>query len=196
MLVEGAATTVNGLEIRGEVSPEFTEILTPDALSFVASLERRFNKRRRELLRLRDVRQADIDAGIMPDFLPETEHVRSSEWTVAPIPPDLEDRRVEITGPVERKMIINALNSGANIFMADFEDSHSPTWMATIEGQINLRDAVDGVITFTAPNGKFYQLKEEIATLMVRHPSPLLFCKMYPVPGEPASVQFPIVSDR
>jgi malate synthase len=168
MLAEGAAMTVNGLEIRGEVSPEFAQILTPDALSFVASLERRFDKRRRELLRLRDVRQVDINAGIMPDFLPETEHVRNSEWTVAPIPPDLEDRRVEITGPVERKMIINALNSGANVFMADFEDSHSPTWMATIEGQINLRDAVDGVITFTAPNGKFYQLKEEIATLMVR----------------------------
>ena len=110
----------------------------------------------------------EIDAGVMPDFLPETEHIRNSKWTVAPIPPDLTDRRVEITGPVDRKMIINAFNSGANVFMADFEDSHSPTWMATIEGQINLRDAVDGNITFSAPNGKFYQLQKDKATLMVR----------------------------
>ncbi len=168
MLDDDAVTSISGLEVRGEVPPNFAEILTPDALHFVASLERVFGQRRRELLQKRDVRQAQIDAGIMPDFLPETEHIRSSEWTVAPIPPDLTDRRVEITGPVDRKMIINALNSGANVFMADFEDSHSPTWTATIEGQINLRDAVDGIITFAAPNGKSYQLQEEIATLMVR----------------------------
>jgi malate synthase len=168
MLAESAAPIVDGLEIRGEVPPAFAQILTPEALAFVVNLERAFGGRRRQLLQMRDVRQAEINAGVMPDFLPETEHIRQSEWTVAPIPPDLEDRRVEITGPVDRKMIINALNSGASIFMADFEDSHSPTWVTTIEGQINLRDAIDGVITHTAPNGKFYQLQDEIATLMVR----------------------------
>lgn len=168
MLGEDTAVAINGLEIRGDVSPAFAEILTADALSFVAKLGRAFDARRRELLRLRNVRQAAIDAGQMPDFLAETEHIRNSVWTVAPIPPDLEDRRVEITGPVDRKMVINALNSGANVFMADFEDSHSPTWAATIEGQINMRDAVNGVITFTAPTGKFYQLQDKIATLMVR----------------------------
>ncbi len=169
MLAEETNATVGGVEIQAEVSPEFAEILTPQALSFVAGLERAFNQRRRDLLGMREVRQAEIDAGAMPDFLPETEHIRNSAWTVAPIPDDLQDRRVEITGPVERKMIINALNSGGNVFMADFEDSHSPTWSATIEGQINLRDAVDGVITYSAPDkDKFYQLQEKVATLMVR----------------------------
>ena len=161
-------TTIKGLEIRAEVTPEFAEILTPEALAFVIKLEQAFGERRRELLAIREQRQADINAGVMPDFLPETAHVRESDWVVAPIPADLNDRRVEITGPVDRKMVINALNSGANVFMADFEDSHSPTWTATIEGQINLRDAVRDEITFTAPTGKYYELKDEIATLMVR----------------------------
>jgi len=156
------------LEITANVSPEFGEILTPEALAFVAKLERAFGQRRRDLLQQRDERQAEIDAGQMPDFLPETAVIRTSDWTVAPIPADLQDRRVEITGPVDRKMVINALNSGANVYMADFEDSHAPTWEATIEGQINLRDAIDGAITFTNPNGKFYQLNDETATLMVR----------------------------
>ncbi|MEJ2753395.1 MAG: malate synthase A, partial [Chloroflexota bacterium] len=137
-------TALGRLSIEAEVSPEFGEILTPDALAFVIRLEQAFGERRRALLALRDERQEEISGGRMPDFLPETAHIRESEWVVTPIPADLNDRRVEITGPVDRKMIINALNSGANVFMADFEDSHSPTWTATIEGQINLRDAVRG----------------------------------------------------
>ena len=161
-------TTVEGLEIRAEVTPEFGEILTAEALAFVMKLERVFGERRRELLALRAQRQVDINAGALPDFLPQTAHIREREWGVAPIPADLTDRRVEITGPVDRKMIINALNSGANVFMADFEDSHSPTWSGTLEGQINLRDAVAGTITYTAPAGKFYELNEATATLLVR----------------------------
>ncbi|HRQ40232.1 MAG TPA: malate synthase A [Chloroflexota bacterium] len=158
----------DNLQIVGELSPDFTEILTPAALAFVEKLERTFGERRRELLHRRERRQTAIDQGQMPDFLPETAHIRQSEWAVASIPHDLQDRRVEITGPVDRKMIINALNSGANVYMADFEDSHSPTWQATIEGQINLRDAIRGTITFTNPDGKVYQLNEQTATLLVR----------------------------
>lgn len=169
MLAEGYVTEIDGLTITGAVSPEFAEILTPEALAFVVKLERAFGARRRELLARRVARQAEIDAGKMPDFLPETAAIRESNWVVAPIPADLQDRRVEITGPVDRKMVINALNSGANVFMADFEDSHSPTWEATIEGQINLRDAVDGTITYTNPeNDKFYSLNAETAVLLVR----------------------------
>ncbi len=156
------------LQITGTITPEFEQILTPAALAFVENLEQAFGERRRVLLQQRNRRQAEIDGGELPDFLPETAVIRERGWTVAPIPNDLLDRRVEITGPVDRKMIINALNSGANVFMADFEDSHSPTWEGTIEGQINLRDAIEGTITFTNPNGKFYQLNEETATLMVR----------------------------
>ncbi|MCB8943563.1 MAG: malate synthase A [Ardenticatenaceae bacterium] len=157
------------LTISAPISPDFAEILTPEALAFVAKLETAFGDRRRELLRRREERQAELDAGDMPTFLLETADIRTTPWQVAPIPPDLCDRRVEITGPVDRKMIINALNSGANVFMADFEDSHSPTWEGTIQGQLNLRDAIDGTITYTNPdNGKFYQLNEATATLMVR----------------------------
>ncbi len=158
----------NTVQINGQLSPDFETILTPKALTFVEKLEIAFGERRRELLRQRDLRQAEIDGGQMPNFLPETADIRSRDWTVAPIPDDMQDRRVEITGPVDRKMIINALNSGSNVYMADFEDSHSPTWEATIEGQINLKDAIRGTITFTNPNGKFYELNEETATLMVR----------------------------
>ncbi len=162
-------TLPQGMQIIGAVPPAFGEILTPEALELVAKLERALGERRRALLQKRDERQAAIDAGQFPDFLPETKAIRESEWTVAPIPSDLQDRRVEITGPVDRKMIINALNSGANVYMADFEDSHSPTWTATIEGQINLRDAVRGTITYTDPNtGKFYRLGEKTAVLFVR----------------------------
>jgi malate synthase len=142
--------------------------LTPEALAFVEELVREFAPTRAELLRRRVDRQKRIEAGEMPDFLPETADVRSGDWTVAPIPADLQDRRVEITGPVERKMVINALNSGANVFMADFEDSNSPTWNNSVEGQINLRDAVNGDITFTNPAGKHYSLNENTAVLMVR----------------------------
>ncbi|WP_420629048.1 malate synthase A [Candidatus Leptofilum sp.] len=155
-------------ELTGSIHPGFDRILTPDALRFVAALDAAFGERRHALLKQRDVRQARLDAGEMPDFLPETAVIRQSEWKVAPIPADLMDRRVEITGPVDRKMVINALNSGANMYMADFEDSHSPTWFDTVQGQINLSDAIDGTITFTNPNGKFYQLNETIATLLVR----------------------------
>jgi malate synthase len=144
------------------------EILSPEAREFLNALARNFEKRRQELLARRDVRQKQIDAGQLPDFLPETAEIRKSEWTVAPIPKNLRDRRVEITGPVERKMIINALNSGANVFMADFEDSNSPTWQNNLEGQSNLRDAVNGTITYVSPEGKEYALQPNVATLLVR----------------------------
>ena len=157
-----------GIEIKGPITPEFAEILTPEAMAFVATLVRKFSGRREELLQKRIQRQAEIDAGKMPDFLPETEQVREGSWTINPIPRDLQDRRVEITGPAERKMIINALNSGAKVFMADFEDPLSPTWEGTIQGQINLRDAVNRTITYTAPEGKQYALQEKTATLLVR----------------------------
>jgi len=157
-----------GVEIRGSITPEFAEILTPDAMNFVAALARPFANRREELLQRRAQRQAEIDSGKLPDFLPETEHIRNSEWTVAPIPEDLLDRRVEITGPVERKMIINALNSGAKVYMADFEDAHTPTWEGNIQGHINLRDAVNRTIEYTSPEGKPYRLQDKTATLLVR----------------------------
>src|SRR5258708_22301057 len=124
-------------------APLNVEILTPAALDFLAELARQFGARRTELLHARMERQKTFDQGALPDFLSETASIRASEWTVAPIPPDLTDRRVEITGPVDRKMVINALNSGANVFMADFEDANSPTWANVVEGQINLRDAVN-----------------------------------------------------
>jgi malate synthase len=158
-----AMTTTTAL--RNEVE---TEILTSEASSFLNRLGRRFESRRQELLARRRVRQGRIDAGELPDFLPETAGVREKDWTVAPIPHDLLDRRVEITGPVDRKMIINALNSGANVFMADFEDSNSPTWQNNLEGQFNLRDAVEGAITYVSPEGKRYELNPHVATLVVR----------------------------
>ncbi len=165
----GSATNIEGLEIQGNITPEYAEILTPEALAFVVKLQRTFNKRRLELLAVRAERQKQIDAGQLPDFLPETKAVREGEWVAAPIPADIQDRRVEITGPVDRKMIINALNSGAKVFMADFEDSNSPTWSNNIEGQINLRDANKTTITYTNPeNGKSYKLNDKVAVLFVR----------------------------
>lgn len=158
-----------GIEIKGKYAPGFGEILTPEALAFVAKLQREFNSRRLSLLEIRKERQAEIDSGLMPDFLSSTEKIRSDKsWKVASTPADLQDRRVEITGPVDRKMMINALNSGAKVFMADFEDANSPTWTNIIEGHINLRDAIDRTIHFTNPDGKEYKLQEKIATLMVR----------------------------
>ena len=144
------------------------EILTDEALEFVAGLVLAFGARRDELLERRKFRQAELDQRPRLDFLPGTKQIREAEWTVARIPADLQDRRVEITGPVERKMIINALNSGANCFMADFEDSNSPTWENVVHGQRNLRDAVRRTITFTNPDGKHYELNDEVATLLVR----------------------------
>ena len=162
-------------------------ILTREAVDLIAGLARTFEPRRRELLEARRARQRELDAGVMPDFLPATAHIRQSEWTVAPIPADLQDRRVEITGPVDRKMIINALNSGANVFMADFEDSNSPTWQNTIEGQFNLRDAVRGTISFTSPEGKRYDLSERRAVLKVRPRGWHLEEKHFLVDGKPVS---------
>ncbi len=157
------------VELRAPTTPSAGSILTPSALAFVALLEDRFGARRRQLLERRSLVQARLDAGELPDFLPETEEIRRGAWMVAPIPEDLRDRRVEITGPVDRKMVINALNSGARVFMADFEDSCSPTWSNLIEGQQNLIDAIERTIEFTSPeNGKIYRLDERVATLMVR----------------------------
>src|SRR5258708_506892 len=137
-------------------------------LSFVARLHRQFNPTREQLLARRASRQLEFDSGKMPDFLPETRKVRESDWRVAPTPPDLQKRWVEITGPVERKMMINAFNSGANVFMADFEDSLSPTWGNVVTGQANLIDAVRGKLDYVSPEGKAYRLNERIATLLVR----------------------------
>src|SRR6202030_3360073 len=147
----------------------YAEILTPEAVAFVVGLQRTFNEQRKELLEARKARQKRLDAGERPDFLKETKGIRESEWTVAPLPQDLLDRRVEITGPVDRKMIINALNSGASVFMADFEDSNTPTWSNLIEGHLNLRDAIRRTITYKDPTtGKDYSLNKEIAVLLVR----------------------------
>jgi len=144
------------------------EILTPAALAFVADLHRSFNPRRLELLEGRRQRQARLDAGELPDFLPETAEVRAGTWQVAATPADLDDRRVEITGPAEAKMMINALNSGARVFMADLEDALSPTWSNIVAGQVALRDAVRHELTFSSPDGKAYALHDETATLLVR----------------------------
>src|SRR5258706_972778 len=144
-----------------------SDILTGEAIEFVADVQRRFGPRRRQLLEARSARQAQLDAGERPDFLPETAAVREGDWHVAPPPVDLLDRRVEITGPVDRKMMINALNSGASVFMADFEDATSPTWHNLVSGQANLRDAYHGTLSMEQ-NGKYYELADETATLVVR----------------------------
>jgi len=163
------SASLKGVEILAAPHPSQSRVLTPAALEFIVDLQRRFNARRTELLAARAARQKRLDAGEKPDFLPETGAIRESEWTVAPIPADLQDRRVEITGPVDRKMIINALNSGAKVFMADFEDSNTPTWANQMDGQLNLMDAVRRTITYTdSASGKSYKLNERIAVLIVR----------------------------
>src|SRR5215469_14528031 len=164
-----------------------TQILTPEAILFLRRLAGEFEGRRRDLLGRRRLRQQQIHEGQLPDFLPERATIRDRDWTVAPIPHDLLDRRVEITGPVDRKMIINALNSGANVFMADFEDSNSPTWQNNIEGQVNLRDAVNGTISYLSPEGKRYELAEKTAILMVRPRGWHLEEKHFLVGGKPIS---------
>src|SRR2546425_13142084 len=146
----------------------FEELLTPDALDFVGDLVREFSPRLDSLLRKRILVHERLRTGTLPDFLDETSEIRNSDWKVGAIPPELRQRRVEITGPVDRKMVINALNSGADVYMADFEDSHSPTWKGTLQGQVNLRDAVDRTITYTGPDGREYRLGEKLATLFVR----------------------------
>jgi malate synthase len=161
------ATTVSGVEITGSLEDGFDRVLTDDAVTFVAELHRRFEARRRELLAAREERQRKLDEGGTLDFLPETLEVRQGEWQVAPPPPDLRRRRVEITGPTNAKMVINALNSGADGFMTDFEDSNSPTWQNLIQGQINLSEAIEGTLALE-DGGKSYELGEETATLLVR----------------------------
>ena len=158
----------DGIEILGDLTPAFETVLTPEAVAFLAALARRFDETRVKLLAARVEVQKKIDAGWLPEFPAETAEIRAKEWTVAPIPADLQDRRVEITGPVDRKMVINALNSGAYVFMADFEDSNSPTWHNNLDGQINLRDAVRRAIDYTSPEGKQYKLNEKTAVLLVR----------------------------
>ena len=157
-----------GMKITGTFKPEYADVLTPDALEFLAKLHRQFDARRVELLGRRAQRQKELDAGKLPDFLPETQPIRQADWTVAPVPADLQDRRTEITGPTDRKMVINALNSGAKMYMADFEDSNTPTWSNQVLGQVNMRDAVRKSISFTSPEGKQYKLGSTIATLLVR----------------------------
>ncbi|HYN11402.1 MAG TPA: malate synthase A [Burkholderiales bacterium] len=156
-----------GVSVTGKVSKEFAQILTPEALGFIAKLHRQFEPRRQELLARRAARQKEFDAGKLPDFLAESKAIRESEWQVGKQPRDLLDRRVEITGPTDRKMVINALNCGASTFMADFEDANCPTWHNMIDGQINLRDAVRRSITFEQ-GGKQYRLKEKTAVLLPR----------------------------
>ena len=178
--------TPERVKVLGPYSPEFAEILTPSALAFVAELHRHFEGRRRKLLVRRAERQEEFAAGQLPDFLTKTATIRERDWTVAPVPADLLDRRVEITGPVERKMIINALNSGAKVFMADLEDSNAPTWENVIQGQVNLRDAVRRTISLSTPT-KEYRLNDETAVLMVRPRGWHLLEKHVEVDGEPVS---------
>jgi malate synthase len=168
MTTSDAFSPSKGVQFIASVQADYARVLTPEAQAFVAKLARTFETRRQELLQARIARQQQFDAGKLPDFLPETADIRASDWAIAPFPNEIADRRVEITGPVERKMIINALNSGAKVFMADFEDSNSPTWANNLDGQLNLRDAVRRTIGYTSPEGKQYTLNPETAVLFVR----------------------------
>lgn len=179
---------IPGVELLGGHDSQTAQILTPEALRFVVDLERRFGPRRRQLLAARAERQKRLDASERPDFLPQTAEIRKREWTVSPLPADLLDRRVEITGPVDRKMIINALNSGASCFMADFEDSNTPTWSNLIDGHINLRDAIRRAITYIDPStNKAYKLNPQVAVLLVRPRGWHLPEKHVLVDGQPMS---------
>src|ERR1039457_1301319 len=148
------SVAATGVELRAPVTENQAQILTPEAVAFIVDLQRTFNERRKALLDARHERQKRLDAGEKPNFLAETKAISDAEWTVARLPADIMDRRVEITGPVDRKMIINALNSGAKVFMADFEDSNTPTWNNLVDGHINLRDAVRRTITYEDPTTK------------------------------------------
>jgi malate synthase len=178
---------MTNVTIAGHTENRFNSILTDDAVAFVADLHRRFNETRTHLLALRQVRQAELDAGSVFDFLPETAEIREGTWSVRPAPADLSDRRCEITGPTDRKMVINALNSGARVFMTDFEDSNSPTWHNMVDGQINLYDAIRRQVDFTNEAGKAYTLIENPATLMVRPRGWHLDERHLLVDGEPVS---------
>ena len=167
--IEGTDLVLSeNVQVQGPIEPGFESILSRDALNFVATLVVEFGDRLEDLLKQRQVKADRARMGKLPDFLMETSNVREGDWTVGHIPSDLEKRRVEITGPVDRKMIINALNSGADVYMADFEDSHSPTWTGTVQGQLNLRDAVNGTIEYRGPDGRSYRLNSKTATLVVR----------------------------
>jgi malate synthase len=176
-----------GVTLTATVSPATEAVLVPEVVELIGALHRNFNHRRKELLQRRAQRQADLDGGKTPDFLAETEHVRKGDWTVAPLPADLQDRRVEITGPTDRKMVINALNSGAKVFMADFEDANTPTWENLMEGQLNLQDAIRRRIEFNSPEGKQYRLNEQVAVLFVRPRGWHLAEKHFLVDGEQVS---------
>ena len=177
-----------GVSIDGAMKPGFEKVLTKEAVAFIADLQRKFNARREELLAARVERQKRLDAGEKPDFLPETAKIRESDWTVASLPQDILDRRVEITGPVDRKMIINALNCGANVFMADFEDASTPTWANMVEGQFNLADAVRRQLAYVDPtSGKSYKLNDKTAVLFVRPRGWHLLEKHVTVDGQPMS---------
>src|SRR5712692_1813348 len=178
---------IPGIQLPAEQPNLFDRILTPSAIGFVAHLHRKYEQRRRDLMKARAERQVRLDAGETLGFLPETRSIREADWTIAPIPADLQDRRVEITGPVERKMIINALNSGASTFMADFEDSLTPSWDNVVRGQINLRQAIDRTISYRSPEGKSYQLNDETATLIVRPRGWHLLERHVLVDGDPVS---------
>jgi malate synthase len=178
---------VGTIEISAPLDGHARTVLTGDALAFLADLHRRFDARRHQYLTNRAIRQTALDAGDAFDFLEETEDVRSGDWKVGPPPAALADRRCEITGPTDRKMVINALNSGARVFMADFEDSNSPTWSNLIEGQVNLSDAIRRTIDFTAETGKRYELHDDTATLMVRPRGLHLDEAHVEVDGEPMS---------
>ncbi len=186
--VRGRIAPAKGVAVGGAPGPRYDEILTPGALAFLAGLHRRFEDRRRQLLAERIAQQERYDAGMLPDFLETTRAIREGDWKVAPIPPDLIDRRVEITGPVDRKMVINALNSGANVYMADFEDANSPTWANIIEGQINLKDRWSGTLAFTdEETGRDYRLNGKAAVLIVRPRGWHLTERHLTVDGEPIS---------
>ncbi len=180
-------TPVDGLTIKAPYNPSYENILTTDALAFLVQLHRTFNATRKKLLVEREHLQLKIDNGWKPHFLEATREIRENEWKISPLPYDLMDRRVEITGPVERKMMINALNSGASVFMADLEDSNAPSWDNTLQGQVNLVDAVNRSINYTSAEGKAYRLKDKIATLMVRPRGWHLEEKHILIDGEPAS---------
>ncbi len=190
MHMTAAGSAPSGVTVLGPVRPGFEAVLTTDALAFVGELTRRFAPRVSALLDARVVRQRELDAGRLPDFLAETRHIREADWRVTTIPQDLLDRRVEITGPTDRKMVINALNSGARVFMADCEDSLTPTWDNVVQGQINLRDAVARTISFEGPDGKRYRLNEQIATLIVRPRGWHLYEKHLLVDGQAAPGAF------
>jgi malate synthase len=181
-----SAPLPQGVAVSGALSPAFAEILTPEALGFVAKLHRKFESRRQELLAARAARQKEFDRGAKPDFLAQTQKIRDSEWVVAPQPKDMLDRRVEITGPTDRKMVINALNCGAATFMADFEDANCPTWHNMIDGQINLRDAVRRTISLEQ-NGKKYRLNDKTAVLIPRPRGWHLDEKHVAIDGRPVS---------